>query len=174
MVLAALSVLGGFMGVPEALFGHNWIDGFLSPVFEPSAKFLEEHSLSHSIEYMLMGITVSLTVVMIVIGYVRYVSKSHVPASDGETISSSNRILLNKYYVDELYDAIIVRPLFWLSKKLEVFVEKLGIDALVNSFGQSVRETSKVMRLLQNGGIGYYIFVMVIGVILILSYSFLK
>ncbi len=174
MVLATLSVLGGFMGVPEALFGNNWMSGFLAPVFEPSAQLLEGHSLGHSMEYALMGTTVALTLVMIGIGYNRYVSKSHVPAGDDATISVSNRILLNKYYVDELYDTIVVRPLFWISKRLEVFVEKLGIDAIVNSFGQSIRELSKVMQLLQNGSIGYYIFVMVIGVILILSYSFLK
>ncbi len=174
MILAVLSLLGGFMGVPEALAGSNWISSFLSPVFEPSAKLLQKHSLTHSMEYMLMGTTVGLTLVVIAIGYSRYVSKAHVPASADQQISHSHRVILNKYYVDEIYDAVIVKPLFWLSRKLETFVEKAGIDAIVNSMGESVSESGKVIQRLQNGSIGYYIFVMVIGVILILSYSFLK
>lgn len=174
IILAVLSVAGGFMGVPEALHGGNWISGFLSPVFESSAKLAEGHALSHSMEYTLMGTTVGLTLVIIAIAYTRYVSKAHVPAAEGESISTPNKVLLHKYYIDELYQAVIVRPLFWVSAKLEKFVEKSGIDGLVNSIGFSVKETSDVLRLFQNGSIGYYIFVMVIGVILILSYSFLK
>jgi NADH-quinone oxidoreductase subunit L len=174
MILAALSLVGGFMGVPEALLGTNWITGFLAPVFESSTKLIEGHSLSHSTEYILMCTTVGLTLVVIAIGYSRYISKVHVPASADQSITTSHKVILNKYYVDEIYDAAIVKPLFWLSKKMEMFIEKSGIDAIVNSMGQSVREFGKVIQKLQNGGIGYYIFVMVIGVILILSYSFLK
>jgi NADH-quinone oxidoreductase subunit L len=174
MVLAMLSITGGFMGIPEVLFGNNWISGFLSPVFESSKGLSEEHVLSHSMEYGLMGITVALTLIMIAIAISRYISKSHVPAGDGESISSSHKLILNKYYIDEIYDALIVRPLFWISSKVEVFIEKSGIDAIVNSFGTSVKESGRLLSLFQNGSIGYYIFVMVIGVILILSYSFLK
>ncbi len=93
---------------------------------------------------------------------------------EGAMVSPANNVLRNKYYVDEIYDFIIVRPLFWLSEKLEVIIEKSGIDAIVNSMGDSVREFSKLLRVLQSGSIGYYVFVMVIGVILILSYTFIK
>jgi NADH-quinone oxidoreductase subunit L len=169
IVLAVLSVAGGFMGVPEALGGSHWLNGFLAPVFAPSKDLITAHHLSHSTEYMLMAVIVLLTLVFIAIAYARYVSKDHVPAGEGQITSALQRTLYNKYYVDELYDAIIVKPLYWISGVLDKVVEQLGIDGVVNASGKAVITGSKAARRLQTGSIGFYIFVMVIGIVLILS-----
>lgn len=174
IVLAILSVAGGFMGVPEALHGSHWLSGFLAPVFAPSESLVHAAHLDHQTEYMLMGTVTVLTLVMIVIAYVQYVSKKQVPAAEGATLSPVHRLFYNKYYVDELYNAVIVKPLFWLSAKFDAVVERLGIDNLVNNFGNSVVWGSRIARRLQTGSIGFYIFAMVISIIALLATTFIR
>ncbi len=174
IALAVLSTVGGFMGVPEALSGNNWIGEFLSPVFSQSMALKTDHHLSHTTEYALMGTIVAFTLVMIVLAYLRYVSKAHVPVAEGEKLSTAHNVVYHKYYVDEIYDSLIVKPLYWLSKLLDIVVEKSGIDKIVNLTGDAVNDWSKILRLLQNGSLGYYIFVMVIGVILVIAFSYTR
>ena len=123
---------------------------------------------------MLMGVVVAFTLVLIAFAYNRYVSKNHVPVGDEQTLSPVQRILSNKYYVDELYDFLIVKPLYWISATFDAIIERLGIDKLVNTLGNSVVPISKAARLLQSGGIGYYIFVMVIGIVVILALAVIR
>ncbi len=169
IILAVLSALGGFMGVPEALFGSNQVSHFLQPVFEKSQALLGEEHISHSTEYVLMGLVVGLTLIIIFITHSTYVKKGVVPVGDNEPTSILHKLSYHKFYVDEIYDAVIVKPLFHVSLLFEKFIERSGIDRLVNSIGLSVDGSSRVFRLLQNGNIGFYIFAMVIGVILILA-----
>jgi len=174
IVLAILSVGGGFMGVPELLSGSNWINGFLSPVFAQSNELNVEHHLSHTTEFALMGIIVVFTLVMIGLAYGRYVSKAHVPAAEGAELSTIHKTIYHKYYIDEIYDAIIVKPLYWISKLFDIVIEKSGIDRIVNLVGESLNDWSKIFRRLQNGHLGYYIFVMVLGVVLIIAFSYTR
>lgn len=169
--LAVLSIVGGFMGVPEVLGGSHWLNSFLSPVFAQSKTLVESHHhLDHSTEYALMGTVIALTLVVIAGAYVKYIKNKHVPVAEAN-LSGGAKLLANKYYVDELYNAIIVKPLYWLSSFFDIFIERLGIDKIVNAFGGSVVEGGKITRLTQNGSIGYYIFLMVIGIVLILFYT---
>ena len=116
-----------------------------------------------------MGTIVVLTLVMIGIAYVVYVSKKTVPAAEGQQLGVLHRTIYNKYFIDEIYQTIIVKPLYWISHAFNIFVEKLGIDRIVNGLGSSVEEGSKTLRLLQSGSIGFYIFAMVIGIIVLLT-----
>jgi NADH-quinone oxidoreductase subunit L len=168
--LAVLSVVGGFMGVPEVLGGSHWLNEYLSPVFAESKVLVEAHHLSHSTEYALMGTVIALTIFVIIIAYMKYVKNKHVPVADAK-LSGGAKLLANKYYIDELYNAVIVKPLYWLSNIFDIFIERLGIDKIVNAFGGSVVEGGKYTRLSQSGSIGYYIFLMVIGIVLILFYT---
>ncbi|MEO7989737.1 MAG: NADH-quinone oxidoreductase subunit L [Chryseolinea sp.] len=173
IVLAVLSLVGGFMNVPEALFGSAWLSEFLAPVVAQSTALREVHHLSHATEYMLMGVVISFTLIIIGITYNRYAAKHHVPVAGNES-GGLQRTLYNKYYIDELYDGIIVKPLYWISEKLDVAIERLAIDKLVNTVGGSVVWGSRGLRFLQNGGIGFYIFIMVISIILILTISVIR
>ena len=120
---------------------------------------------------MLMGGVVVLTLIVIAYAYSRYVSKRHVPVEDGGIANPLQQTLYNKYYVDEIYDSMIVKPLYWLSEQFYSIIEKSGIDRLVNASGRGVESGSKFARLIQNGRVGYYIFVMVIGIALLLAYA---
>jgi NADH-quinone oxidoreductase subunit L len=170
IVLAILSAAGGFIGVPEALHGSHWLSGYLAPVFSTSTYLLEDANhapLSHMEEYLLMGGIVGLTIILIIFAYVRYAKNNHVPVADDQ-MGGVQKTLANKYYVDEIYNAIIVKPLFWLSGVFDAVIEKSGIDKLVNTLGNSVIWSSRGARFLQTGSIGFYIFMMVLGIVAIL------
>ena len=171
MALAVLSLVGGFMNVPESLFGSASLNEFLAPVFAASTAMRSEQSLTHSTEYMLMGTVIGLTVVVIGVAYSKYVSKKEIPVEDAVSTSMLHRTSYNKYYVDEIYDGLIVKPLYWVSATFDKVIEQLAIDGLVNASGSFIVEWSKVFRLLQSGSIGFYIFVMVIGIVLMLTLS---
>jgi len=174
ITLAVLSVIGGLMNVPEVLFGSSRLSEFLSPVVAQSTALTEVHHLSHATEYILMAIVISFTLIIIVVAYNMYVKNNRVPIEEGILRNELHRILYHKFYVDELYDAIIVKPLYWISEKLEVVIERLAIDKLVNTVGGSVVWGSRGLRFLQNGGIGFYIFIMVVSIILILTISVIR
>ena len=161
------------MGIPESLGGSHWLSEFLAPVFATSSSLVQHHHLDHATEYMLMGTIVGLTIVMIVIAYVVYVSKKTVPVAESEKLGMAHNTVYNKYFVDEIYIAIVVKPLYWLSETFDAVIERLGIDRLVNGVGGSVVWGGKTFRLLQNGGIGFYIFAMVIGILVLLTLTLL-
>ncbi len=167
MVLALLSIVGGFIGIPAVLGGSHALNNFLSPVFQGSAGMVTEHHLEHSTEYMLMGVVIALTIVMIIIAYTMYVRSKKIPATD-DSLGGVQKLVYNKYYVDELYTAVITKPLNGLSKAFDAVVEKLFIDGLVNGTGRIVTWSGKTIRLVQTGNTGFYLFVMVISVIIIL------
>jgi NADH-quinone oxidoreductase subunit L len=174
VVLAILSVVGGFIGVPEALGGHHILGEFLSPVFKDSAAILKEVSSSQSTEITLMVISVSGALIALIYAYVRYIKNAHVPVSDKEERPALASLSYHKFYIDELYDTIIRKPLDFLSDFFYRVIDKLGIDGIVNGIGKGTMESSKGLRLLQTGNVGYYIFMMVVGIISILFYIVFK
>jgi NADH-quinone oxidoreductase subunit L len=169
MVLALLSLIGGFMGIPEVFGGSHALNNFLAPVFEGSRAIADtHHHFDHSTELMLMGIIVGLTLVMILIAFLIYVAGKRVPTPEGMTRNPLHKLIYNKYYIDELYATIIVKPLTFLSKVFDSIVEKLFIDNIVNGTGKAVTWGGKTLRLVQTGNIGFYIFAMVISIIILL------
>lgn len=177
MVLAALSVLGGLLGIPEVFAEHkHWLANFMNPLFEQAklanpAAFAGHH-LDHSTEFMLMGISVAAAVISMVAAYVVYVSNKSVPTAEGQPIPALQKVVYNKYYVDEIYDAIIVKPLFALSSFFSGVIEFLVIDLAVNGVGQLVNGLSSAARRLQTGFTGFYLFVMVVSITLIMVLNF--
>jgi NADH-quinone oxidoreductase subunit L len=174
IVLAILSAVGGFIGIPESLGGGHWLEHFLAPVFAPSAKIMGEQTLPQNTEWILMGVSVAGALIALIYAYNKYVKKAHVPVADREERSVLANLSYHKFYIDELYDLLIRKPLDALSVFFYNVVDRLGIDGLVNGLGKGTVETSKGLRLLQTGNVGSYIFMMVIGIIAILIYSFIS
>jgi NADH-quinone oxidoreductase subunit L len=166
IALAFLSIVGGFFGVPAVLGGSHQLNQFLSPVLGAPAE--GAHALSHETEYMLMGVIVALTLIVIGVAYLLYVRKRTVPAADESSLDPVSRLIYNKYYIDELYAAVITRPLNGLSKAIDAVIERLMIDGIVNGAGRVVTWGSKTLRLVQTGNTTFYIFAMVVSVIVIL------
>jgi NADH-quinone oxidoreductase subunit L len=176
IILAILSAVGGFMGLPAVFSENHMLSNFLSPVLGFSRKAVpaafEAAHLDHATEYLLMGISVAVAVAAIIAAYITYVVKKAVPAEEGAALSPLHKLIYNKYYIDELYGALFVRPVMWLSTNLHRFVEKGLIDPLVNGFGKVTLAGSRNLRFLQTGAIGFYVFAMVISIVLILFLNF--
>jgi len=162
IILAILSIIGGYVGLPEVMSEHNAIDTFLSTAVTNSGL----HHLEAGTEWMLMGISVVVVVIMIIVAW-SVNSKPKFAESTGLA-----KVLENKWYIDELYNAVIVKPLQSLSCLLDKYAERKGIDAAVNGVGKTVRWGGDKMRLLQSGQVGFYIFVMVLGIVVLFALSF--
>jgi NADH-quinone oxidoreductase subunit L len=169
VVLAVLAIVAGFIGIPHVLGGNHWLEHFLAPVFKQSEIYAHGHKLTHSTEYVLMGVTVTITILMILFARNKFVSKGFVPADDSVKQGFIPRLLANKYYVDEFYNAIIVKPLNGLASFSYKFLELKAVDAIVNGVGKLVVFISGQARKLQTGNTGFYIFAMVIGILVILA-----
>jgi NADH-quinone oxidoreductase subunit L len=169
IVLAVLSAIGGVIGIPHSLGGNHWLSQWLSPVITHHAA-----APDHATEYMLMGITIVGVIVSIGIAYSRYVGKNHVPQPDESQRSGIAGLSYNKFYIDELYDAVIRKPLDALSGFFYKIMDTKVIDGIVNGLGWGATEASKGLRLIQTGNVGFYIFMMVVGIISMLLYTYLS
>jgi NADH-quinone oxidoreductase subunit L len=162
MVLAFFAVVAGFIGIPE-LFAPNAhaLEHFLAPVFAGSAALAHAHHIEHATEWILMG--TATTIILIVIVYAITKFKKYENADPNTGIA---KVLENKWYIDELYDTVIVKPLYWFASVLKNSVEKLVIDGAVNGVGKLVGYGSRQFRLLQSGQVGSYILMMVMALVL--------
>lgn len=170
VILAILAAVGGFVGIPEYMHGDaHLLEKFLAPVFASSNEILaaapsKAAALPASTEWALTGVSVLLILGVSGWAWTRF------QAPQAGAIKESTgfaRILENKWYVDELYDAVIVKPLNALASFLNKFVERLGLDGIVNGVGRVVQYGSRQIRMLQSGQVGAYILLMVIGVVIL-------
>jgi NADH-quinone oxidoreductase subunit L len=162
IVLAILSVIGGFINIPEVFAnGAERLTKFLAPIV-PNA----ETTVNHSTEWLLMGLTTVIAVIAILIAWSRYKTYKE------EQPSAFGKVLQNKWYVDELYDALIVRPLNKLGAFANTALERSGIDAIVNGVGRLVNYSSRQLRWLQSGQVGSYVLLMVISMVIFFVLEF--
>lgn len=174
IVLAVLAVVGGVINLPSALGGGHWLANFLSPIFANTYARVPEVHLDHNTEYILMGVAAVSSIVMAIIAYQKYVKKSEVPQEDGAVQGTLYKLSYHKLYVDELYAALFVKPLNALSKLLYKVVDKSGIDGVVNGVASLISASGRGIRQWQSGYVGFYIFMMVLGVAAILLYGLLN
>ncbi len=169
IVLAVLSAIGGLIGVPETLGGSHWLSHWLAPVIKHAAE-----SPDHATEYALMGVSVVGVLISIAVAYGKYVKRNHIPIPDEAKRPALASLSYHKFYFDEIYDAVIRRPLDAISGFFYKIVDRKIVDGIVNGFGWSTSEASKGLRLLQTGNVGFYIFMMVVGIISLLLYTYLS
>jgi NADH-quinone oxidoreductase subunit L len=169
IVLAILSALGGFIGVPESLGGQHWLSQWLSPVISHHAE-----GPDHATEYILMVVSVLGALIAIGIAYSKYHKNGSVPVADIGHRTALENLSYKKFYVDEIYDFLITRPLNAFSDFFYKIIDRKLVDGIVNGFGWSATEASKGLRLLQSGNVGFYIFMMVAGIVSLLLYTYLS
>ncbi|RZJ77870.1 MAG: NADH-quinone oxidoreductase subunit L [Flavobacterium sp.] len=170
IVLAVLAAIGGLINIPAVFGGNEWLAHWLE------GAGIKHHALTldHATEYALMGVSVLAAVVALIFAYTRYVKNAHVPVADEAHRSALAKLSYHKFYLDEIYDAIIRKPLDAFSKFFYRIIDKKLIDGLVNGLGWTATEGSKGLRLLQSGNVGFYIFMMVFGIVALLLYTFLS
>jgi NADH-quinone oxidoreductase subunit L len=175
--LVILGVLSAFSALPliTGLTGSNRFDSFLEPVFRNSDIIVKgTPQRSASSEYILMAVALALILAAIFLTYVSFIRKRHIPAPDNIRRKGFINLAYNKFYVDEIYDALIVRPLYKAAGFLNRIIDTKIIDTCVESVGKLVMFAGGRIRLLQTGNVGFYLFTMVIFIIIVLLFNLIR
>ena len=170
IVLAVLAVVGGALGLPEFWGTTNWMHHHLDSIIAHKNPSV----LNHTKEWMLMGIAVCAAVATIMFAYMIYIKNQILPEANDQKLTGIKKLIYNKYYVDELYEMVITKPLDILSEVFYKFLDLQVVDGIVNGVGSAVTGVSSLVRKVQTGHIGFYIFGMVLGIIAILFFTFIK
>lgn len=170
IVLAVLSAVGGFIGLPhavgESLHMHwHWLDHYLDGTVVMPGLHMDLNT-----ELMLMGLATVIAVGGIYYAWLKYAKRSELALEDKEISSFWHKLLLNKYWFDELYDALIRKPVDAISHALGKVVEPKIIDGLVEGTGDATDAAGSKLRLLQSGSLFFYILVFISGLAALLLY----
>ncbi len=177
IVLAVLSVVGGWVGIPAALgervYLSNYLEHFLEPVFAGANQLLRAHAVAHehSEELGLMGLTTLLAVAGFAVAYSFYIRNPELANQLAKTFRTIYQILVNKYYVDEIYHALIVRPMHWLSDRVFWQAFDVGIvDGAINGAAARAQEMGAWLRRWQSGNTRSYGTWVALGALAVLTY----
>ncbi len=171
IILAILSALGGLLGLPEFLHLPNWMHHQIGEVIIMKGKSLI--TLSHEVELILMCLAVAAAAASIFFSYNLYLKNKLLPVANESELKSWQRLIYNKFYVDEIYEALIRKPIDAVSDVLYKYVDVAIIDGVVNGVGSAVKGVGSVVRLAQNGNIGFYIISMIMGIVFIVLFTLL-
>jgi len=191
MVLACLSIIGGFLNVPHALkyiaiFGEEKAHHFLDPVIGLGPdKILQKagheiaHQASHatahhslSLEYGLMLLSITIALAGISIAYMMYIKKKDWPEKLASRFCTLHKVVFNKWYVDELYAFLFVRPFHVLSNFFWKGIDVPIIDGMVNGIARIVLWSSTVLRHVQTGQLQSYAISVIFGTLLLMFYYY--
>ncbi len=163
-VLAVLSVVGGFMGIPHM----SWLEHWLHPVLAAAPSLRE--GVHHETEWVLMGTSVVVALIGMISAFTLYSNLPRVEALR-KSMGAAYTVLRNKWYVDEFYDFLIVKPIQALSQLLWKFFDIKVIDRLVLGIGAFTTQSGALVRQTQTGSTQLYAFLMVIGFVSIVGYT---
>lgn len=174
MILAFLAFTGGALNIPALFGGSAWLQGFLAPVFQDSMNLVTHHgSLSHSTEWIILGVTLAAVIFVVLWAWNYFVIRQKGVTPDGEKRPGFIHLLQKKYYIDEIYDRVCIRPVLWLSGSFHQVIETKMIDRVVESTGRAAVMAGNMIRYVQTGNVGFYMFMMVLGIILVLFLNIL-
>jgi NADH-quinone oxidoreductase subunit L len=172
MVLAVLSVVGGYVGLPEGwLWGDRFAD-FLAPVLAHAEA--AEHAEGGSLEGVLMAASVVAAFTGIAVAYAFYVRSPEIPANLARRFRGVYEMLLDKYWVDEFYGSTVVAGTVALANACWRFVDALLIEGIVNGVAAFIAAQSAIWRRVQTGNVQHYALTFLAGVILVVGYFLLR
>ncbi|MGC2061740.1 MAG: NADH-quinone oxidoreductase subunit L [Thermodesulfovibrionales bacterium] len=170
MLLCVGAVASGWVGIPHLLGGGAHFTEFMKPVLGHA----EGHG-THSEEWMVMAISVAIGFTGIGFAYFMYMVRPDLPGKLSRQFSAVHRILFNKYYVDELYSAVIIRPTIWIAKNVLIGVTDARIiEAVVNGVPAAIGGFSQQLRRIQTGLMHHYAVFMAMGVLIIAALLLLR
>ncbi len=174
IILAVLAAVGGFVGVPEVLGGHNHFGKFLEPVFAQAEANLHLAHVSHTVEYGLMAASVLMGLLGIGLAYLMYIKASISPVTLADRFRKVYRLLSNKYYVDEIYQKLVIDPIVSFSRWLWHAVDEGIVDGIVNLSGRLMLLFGLILRRVQTGYVQNYAALFVLGTLILLAYYLLS
>ncbi|HUH13164.1 MAG TPA: NADH-quinone oxidoreductase subunit L, partial [Longimicrobiales bacterium] len=185
-ILAVLSVVGGWINVPAAIGNmpvlgwvphSEWLHHWLEPVTEQAHHVMEAAGIApaHAApfgggEELWAMVSFAIAVAVIVLAALFIGRARYVPSVDSPAPRGIAKVLYNKWYVDEVYDALIVRPILATSRALWRWVDQVVIDGAVNGAGYTARGAGWLGSRLQTGQLNSYAFAIVVGALLLLGF----
>jgi NADH-quinone oxidoreductase subunit L len=174
VILAMLSVIGGWVAAPALWGGKDYFTSFLAPVFGAGegANPIDEVA-AHNLELTLAVVAVIAALLGIAVAYWLYVRQPRKPEELAKSLQPVYKTLYNKYYVDELYAAVIVRPLVWLSENvLWKVIDVEAIDGTVNGIAHGAASVGDTVRHTQSGNTRSYAVWVVVGALAVIIILF--
>jgi NADH-quinone oxidoreductase subunit L len=173
MILAFLSIFGGWFAAPKLIGGTDYFERFLAPVFASSAPTADRAAESTeavtpamSLVHGLVSWPVAVGILGLLIAWYFYIKRPDIPKKMAQSAHALYLLLLNKYYVDEIYAALIVRPLLWISTNLLWHVIDEGaIDGIVNGTAVVARGSGSELRKIQSGNTRSYAAWVILGAV---------
>jgi NADH-quinone oxidoreductase subunit L len=165
IALAVLSVVGGWVGLPEGILWGNAFAHFLAPavgLFHPNFEINE---------LVFSALSVSITAIGIVIAYFFYLSSPGLPTVLAWKAKALYELLLNKYYIDQIYDRLVSRPLFFIAQYV-LFrgIDHYTIDGLVDGTGLTVEAGGEAARRVETGNVQHYALVYLLGAVAVAAF----
>ena len=175
MILAVLSTVGGFLQIP-LVQGGQILDRFLEPVFADALALVPPAHAGHTpmAEVWLMAISLAVALVGILVAYRFYVTSPETPRRLAERVRGLYRLVFNKYWVDEAYDATVVQPIYRGSVRLWEDFDAAVIDGAVNGVGKQIERGSALLRSAQVGYVQVYALVLTLGAVVVIGYLALR
>jgi NADH-quinone oxidoreductase subunit L len=172
IILAVLSIIGGFVGIPHASIIENWLE----PVFSPAQyKLLGGEHTGGLIEYLLMFVSVAIAASGIYAARWIYLQRAELAVSLAKRYPRIYRTLLNKYYVDEIYDTVVVDPTVKISNDiLWKAMDITMIDGSVNGSAKIINGIGQVLRKIQTGMAQSYAVVFIGGILFVITWLLLR
>jgi len=177
MVLAGLSIVGGWVGLPRWLLWGDVFKRFLAPIVERPlpGRFGEPHVIldveRFSSSMALSVIALAAGLIGIFLAWMLYIQRPELPERFAERLRAVRELLWRKYYIDELYDHLVSRPLFWASSNLlNQGIDHNVIDGFVDGTGATVEGSGEAARKIETGNVQHYAFVYLIGVVAVAGY----
>ena len=169
IVLAVLSVIAGFVGIPhgiaESIGGSHFLDHLLSKNI-----ILTNTHFTAMEEWSMIGGTLAAIAMVIWLSWSHF---SGTKAGNEVTLSGLKNVIYNKFYIDELYEGIVTKPLDTVSGIMQNYIDRSGIDGMVNGIGKFVRLGGTKLRTIQTGNLGSYFLAMVLAMFILLGVSLL-
>jgi NADH-quinone oxidoreductase subunit L len=172
VILAVLSIVGGYVGMPFQEGGHP-LERWLHPVMASGGHGAPHHEVPRATEWMLIVVSVGVAVFGILMALRAYLWAPGMATSLQARFRGLHRVLEHKYWVDEAYDTIVVRPFVALSQWMWRFWDAKVVDGIVNGVGTTLEGGSAILKLFQNGYVGTYALFITLGVIA-LFFHFLR
>jgi NADH-quinone oxidoreductase subunit L len=174
VILAVLSIIGGWLAAPALWGGPDYFTSFLSPVFaSPQAAEAVNEAAAHQLELILAVVAVASALIGLGVAFWLYLRQPGKPEKIAKSLQPVYNTLLNKYYVDELYNAVVIQPLMWISTNvLWKIVDVAGIDGTVNGIATGATSIGDTVRRTQSGNTRSYAVWVVIGALVVIAVIF--
>ncbi|MDZ4677328.1 MAG: NADH-quinone oxidoreductase subunit L [Oligoflexia bacterium] len=172
IILAILSLVGGWVGIPAVIGEHFHIPNILEHWLHPVIAEVSGHG-SHLEEWLTMGASVCLAALSAGTAYYLYVKRPELTAVK-PNLKAVHNIIHNKYFVDEAYFATIIKPLVQLSRGLWAFVDVKIVDRTTYLITDFVKGTGNGLRLMTNGNVQQYALYIIFGIVVSLAFVFMR